>query len=160
MSTTRLARIGFSLVAWLFAVGTVILVYLAGTAIPRLGGSEANFEMHRNFGYIFGILTVVLIVLALAGRMPRKVVLATLVLLGLMAMQSVFVFVRTDQPTVAALHPVNGFLIVLVAVWVAWGTLRYLRAPLPVDAEAEAIARRQAELAAATPMPPPPDETD
>ena len=151
MSTTRWARIGFSLVAWLFAFGMVVQVYLAGAAIQNLGGS-GDFEAHRNWGFIFGVLTLVLIVLALAGRMPRKVVFASVLLLALVAVQSLLVHVRAESPNIAALHPVNGFLIVLLAVWVAWGTLRYLRAPLPVDQEAEAIARRQAELAAATPV--------
>jgi hypothetical protein len=40
---------------------------------------------------------------------------------------------RADQPTIAALHPVNGFLIVLLAVWVAWRGLSFIRAPLPVE---------------------------
>jgi hypothetical protein len=150
MSAARWARIGFSLVAWLFAVGVLIQVYLAGTAVSQLGGS-GNFELHRNWGYLFGILTIVLIVLALAGRMPRLVVLASIVLLALMAVQSLLVFMRDDQPNIAALHPVNGFLIVLLGFWVAWSTLRYIRAPLPVDREAEAIARREAELATSTP---------
>jgi hypothetical protein len=154
MSATRWARIGYSLVAWIFAIGVLIQVYLAGQAV--LGGQ--TWELHRNWGYLFGILSIVLIVLALAGRMPRLVVLASIVLLGLMALQSVFVILRADQPMIAAIHPVSGFLIVALAFYVAWTTLRFIRAPLPVDREAEAIARRQAELAAAPTRTEPPDE--
>lgn len=128
MSATRWARIGYSLVAWLFAIGVVIQVYLAGQGLFVTGG---NFELHRNWGYLFGVLTIVLIVLALAGRMPRRVVLASIVLLVLMALQSVLVLIRADQPNIAALHPVNGFLIVLLGFLVAWYTLRYIRATLP-----------------------------
>jgi hypothetical protein len=160
MSTTRWARIGFSLVAWLVAFGALIQTYLAGTAIANLGGNPANFEMHRNFGYIFGILTIVLVVLALAGRMPRKVVVASLLLLAMMVGQSVLVFIRVDQPNIAALHPVNGFLIVLLAFWVAWATLRYIRAPLPLDLERDREHEREAARQAELGRPPmaPPDE--
>jgi hypothetical protein len=34
----------------------------------------------------------------------------------LFTLQSVFVAVRTDMPAVAALHPLNGFVILLVGV--------------------------------------------
>lgn len=153
MSTTRWARIGFSLVAWLFAAGMVIQVYLAGTAVPQLGGS-GSFELHRNWGYIFGILTIVLVVLSLAGRMPRLVVGASILLLALMALQSVLVIVRADQPNIAALHPVNGFVILVLGFWVAWGTLRYIRAPLPPDVERERERQREAERQAELGRPP------
>ena len=37
-------------------------------------------------------------------------------LLVLFSLQSVFVAIRVDYPSVAALHPLNGFLILLVAI--------------------------------------------
>lgn len=153
MSAARWARIAFSLVAWIFAAGTVIQVYLAGLAVPNLGGDLANFELHRNFGFIFGVLTLVLIVLSLAGRMPRLVVLASIALFGLMIVMSALVRLPDLDPNIGALHPVIGVFIVGIAFWLAASTMRQLRAPLPVDHEAQAIARRQAELAALTPPP-------
>jgi hypothetical protein len=42
-----------------------------------------------------------------------------IVILALFILQSVFVALRGSMPEVAALHPVNGFLIALFAVWVA-----------------------------------------
>jgi hypothetical protein len=153
MSGTRWARIAFTLLAWLFAAGVVIQVYLAGQAVFATG----DFEIHRNWGYLFGVVSLVLVVLALAGRMPRLVVLGSLLLLVLMALQSVLVIIRADQPNIAALHPVNGMAIVLLGLWIAWRSLRLIRAPIPVDAEAQAIAKRQAELAA---LPPPRDAED
>ena len=130
MSALRWARIAYSLVAWLFAIGTIVQVYLAGTSIANLGGS-GNFELHRNIGYAIGLLTLLLVVLSLAGRMPLRVIGASALLLVLMAGQSVLVAMKTSTPQVAALHPVNGFLLVLVAFWVAWRTLGFIRAPLP-----------------------------
>jgi cytochrome b561 len=130
MSAARWARIGYSLVAWLFAGLAIVQVYLAGLAVFV---TNHDFELHRNFGYLIGVLTLVLVVLALAGRMPLRVIAASALLLGLIALQSVLVFMRTDQPNVAALHPVNGFLIVVLALWLAWRSVGYIRAPLPPE---------------------------
>jgi hypothetical protein len=74
---------------------------------------------HREFGYLFGWLVFVLLILALVGRMGRRVVGLTLLLIVLFILQSVLVAVRTSQPAVAALHPLNGFLILLVGIVVA-----------------------------------------
>ena len=38
---------------------------------------------------------------------------------GLFILQSVFVAMRSSAPAVAALHPVNGFLILLLAIVIA-----------------------------------------
>ena len=132
MSTARLARIAYSLVVWLFAVAAIIQIYLAGTAITNLGGT-GNFEQHRNVGYLIGVLGLILLVLSFAAKMPLRVVAASALLLGLVALQSVLVIFFKSQSNVAALHPVNGFIIVLLSVWIAWKTLGYIRAPLPVE---------------------------
>jgi len=129
MSAARWARIGYSLVAWLFAIAAVIQIYLAGQGVFATG----SFELHRNVGYAIGILGLILLVLSFAAKMPLRVIGATALLFVLMIVQSVLVFMRTDQPNIAALHPVNGFIIVLLAVWIAWKTLAYIRAPLPPE---------------------------
>jgi hypothetical protein len=41
-------------------------------------------------------------------------------ILVLIALQSVFVLMRESSPALAALHPVNGFLILLAAILLAW----------------------------------------
>jgi hypothetical protein len=129
MSTARLARIAYSLVAWLLAAAAIVQIYLAGLGVFGTGG----FEQHRNVGYAIGVLGLILLVLAFAAKMPMRVIGATAVLFVLMIVQSLLVFMRTDQPNIAALHPVIGFIIVLLTVWIAWKTLGYIRAPLPVE---------------------------
>jgi len=138
MSAARWARIGYSLVAWLFAIAAVIQVYLAGQGVF----ATHSFELHRNVGYAIGILGLILLVLSFAAKMPLRVIGATALLFVLMIVQSVLVFMKTDQPNIAALHPVNGFLIVLLAVWIAWKTLAYLRSPLPPEPVAASPAPR------------------
>lgn len=119
----RPARFGFVAVAWVFVACVVVQIYLAGLGVFD---SPTAFITHRDFGYLFGILTLVLVVLAVLGRLPRLILGASILLLVLFALQSLFIALR-DAPNLAALHPVNGFAILLVAVWTAWSTRGYLR---------------------------------
>lgn len=114
------ARQGLLVVGAVFVAGVVVQVVLAGLGVfsdPR------SFITHREFGYLLGMLTLVLLVLALVSRAPRRVIGLCALLLVLFASQSVFIVLRTSAPEVAALHPLNGFLILLVAITVtraAW----------------------------------------
>src|SRR5687767_3321329 len=130
MSSARLARVAYSLVAWFFAIAAVVQIYLAGLGIFV---EPESFELHRNVGYAIGVLGLVLLVLSFAAKMPFRVIAASALLLGLVALQSVLVIFFKNQSNIAALHPVNGFIIVLLAVWLAWRTLSYIRAPLPPE---------------------------
>ncbi|HWH36991.1 MAG TPA: DUF6220 domain-containing protein [Candidatus Limnocylindrales bacterium] len=132
MSSARWARIGFTLVAWLFAAGMVIEFYLAGQG---LWATPGNYELHRNVGYLFGVLPLVLVVLSLAGGMPRLLVGASALLLGLTVVQVLLVVWPDLDPNVAALHPVVGLFIVVLAVWTSWSSLRQIRAPMSRPAQ-------------------------
>lgn len=137
MSNVRWARIGFVLLAWLLAGLAVVQVYLAGLAVFVIG---STFEMHRNFGYLIGIIALVQLVLAFAGKLGGRMIGASALLLGMMALQSILVIMRTSQPTIAAIHPVSGFVIVLLSVLIAWRALSFIRAPLPPEPVAAAPA--------------------
>ena len=108
------ARWGFVGATWLFVACAVVQVFLAGLAVFSI--PSGDFAAHRGWGYTFGYLVLIILVLALLGRMPRRLVGLSVLLLVLFFLQSVFVALRTDYPSVAALHPVNGFLIILVAL--------------------------------------------
>ena len=109
----RFARQALPIVGATFVACVVLQIVLAGLGVFADPGS---FVTHRNFGYLFGLLTLVLLVLAIAGRQPRRTIGLCALLLGLFAMQSVFIALRASAPEVAALHPLNGFLILLVAI--------------------------------------------
>lgn len=113
MHTIRLAFIG---VAWLFLACVVVQVFLAGLGV--FGGTQ-NFSLHREFGYLFGWLTLVLLLLALVGRLGRRWIGLSALMLVLFAFQSVFVALRGVMPEAAALHPVNALAIFGVALHVA-----------------------------------------
>ena len=133
-----IARTAYPLVAGLFVACTVIQVFLAGLGVF----DDPNaFITHRNFGYLFGWLTLVLLVIALVGRMPRRFVGPAVLILVLFSLQSVFVALRADMPAIAALHPLNGFLILGVATSTAWTSWK---------ARAESAIREPASAPAAT----------
>jgi FlaA1/EpsC-like NDP-sugar epimerase len=110
------ARAAQPWIAWLFVACVVVQVFLAGLGIFE---NASQFAVHRDFGYTFSLLVLVLVILSIAGRMRREVIGLSLFLVVLIVLQSVFVQLRTTQPIVAALHPVNGFLIGLVGIVLA-----------------------------------------
>ena len=65
-----------------------------------------------------------------------------MLLLVLFALQSVFVAIRGDYPTVAALHPVNGFLILLVGIIMGIDAWRMVRADRAAAQRAEPVPGR------------------
>ena len=105
--------------AALLVVAIVIQVFLAGAALANLGGS-GNFATHIEFGYTWiGIAVLAVILTALAARRPRRDIGIVAALVGLYVVQTVLPGFRESAPWVAALHPVNGFLIGLVGIVLA-----------------------------------------
>jgi hypothetical protein len=131
------ARTAHPVVAALFVACAIVQILLAGLGVfddPRA------FVTHREFGYLFGWLTLVILVLALAGRMPRGVTGLSVLLLVLFALQSLLVAVRADLPAIAALHPLNGFAILGVGVMTARSSWRLRRESTTATAIATAAA--------------------
>jgi hypothetical protein len=119
-----LARRALPWVSGFFVACALLQVFLAGLGVFD---NPASFLTHRDFGYTIGMLTLVILVLALVGRLPRRVVGLSALLLVQFALQSIFILQRGSLNAVAALHPVNGFLIILVAVAItrlAWAAAR------------------------------------
>ena len=100
-------------VAFFFAACLLVQVFLAGMGV--FDGPE-RFEAHRNFGYTIGVLTLVMVVIAVAGRVGRVLIGLSVLTLVQFSLQSVFILFREDQPAIAALHPVNGVLLLVVTL--------------------------------------------
>ena len=117
-------RFAFAAVAWLFLACVVVQFFLAGLGV--FAGAE-NFEVHRQFGYLFGWLAVIMVVLAAVGRLDRRWIGLSVLLVVLFTMQSVFMLFRDSLPAVAALHPVNAVAIFFIAQHVARSSRSLLR---------------------------------
>lgn len=110
------ARIVHLVLSCLLVAGLVVQVFLAGLGVFE---SPARFAIHRDVGFTLSLLPVLLVIAALVGGMGRRMVLLALAAFLLFMLQSVFVGLRESSPMVAALHPVNGFLILLIAIVMA-----------------------------------------
>jgi hypothetical protein len=103
-------------VAWLLVASIVVQVWLAGTAIPQLGGN-GSFETHRNVGYAIGLVTLVLFLTALPSGLGRRRILQSLGIFGLYIVQSSLPYVGVGA--IEALHPVNAVVMFVAAAWYA-----------------------------------------
>ena len=134
------AYTALAVVAWLFAACIVVQVFLAGLGV--FDGPQ-RFETHRDFGYLFGWLTLVMVIIAAVGRLGRVLVGLSLLALVQFALQSVFILFREDLPAIAALHPVNGVLLLVVAITIgrrAWAGRRAAAAAAAASATSLAPA--------------------
>ena len=111
-----IARTIHLVIAWLVVAGLVVQVWLAGRGVFD---TSAGWALHRDVGYTIGLVPIVLLVLGLLGGMGRRVAILAVAIFVLVIVQSVLVFQRTSNPSIAALHPVNGFLILLLAIVLA-----------------------------------------
>jgi uncharacterized protein DUF6220 len=139
----RVARAIHLGAAWLFVACLIVQVFLAGLGVFDDPGA---FITHRDFGYLIGLLTLVLLVAAIVGRLGGRQIGLVVLLMIQYALQSVFVAMRSDFPAVAALHPVNGFLILLVTwiiareAWSARAAIFEGGAAVPTSSESEGMA--------------------
>lgn len=110
------ARTIHLVVSVLFVAALVGQVFLAGLGVFS---SAASFATHRDVGYMLSLVPIVLLIAGLAGGLGRRAAILAIVVFVLFILQSVFVAMRTSAPAIAALHPVNGFLILLVGIVIA-----------------------------------------
>lgn len=100
-------------VAWLLVGSIVVQVWLAGAAIPQLGGT-GSFTMHRDVGYGIGLIALVLLLTALLSGLGRRRILQSVGILALYVVQSSLPYVGTNA--IEALHPVNAVVMFIVAL--------------------------------------------
>jgi len=105
-------------VAWAFVAAIVIQVFLAGLAIPQLGGN-GNFETHQGFGYAIGLVALALVLAAVAARAGRTRILQALGLLVLYVVQTILPNLDPGLSIAAALHPLNAMILFGLSVWYA-----------------------------------------
>ena len=138
----RLARRAHLALSFLFVGGVVVQVFLAGLGVFD---SPASFRTHANWGYLLEIIPLILLALAVVGRLGRSQILYAAALFGMFILQSVFVALRGDLPMIAALHPVNGFAILFIGIVTAreaWLSRRAVAGePAAIESPAGAASR-------------------
>jgi len=106
----------YLVLSWVFVAGLLVQVFLAGRGVFD---NPLQFSTHRDFGYTLSIVPVLMLVVGLIARVGRRLTVFAIVAFVMFILQSVFVAARESSPMIAALHPVNGFLILLVAIEMA-----------------------------------------
>lgn len=116
------AQIGLAL-AWLFAAGVVVQIFLAGLALFDNASRWAN---HKSFGMMIGILPILLLIVVVVGRLPRPIIGASAILLVLYIVQ---ISLPGAGGYVAALHPLVAFAVLGLPAQIGFRLLGYLRHP-------------------------------
>jgi hypothetical protein len=114
------ARVLFYGLTVLYLLGVVVQFFLAGLYV--FGGT--SIETHRVLGFILAVAALLLLILAVVGRLPRRTAVLTVLLLGLSVLQVALVQIDVDE--VKALHPVNALLVALVAFVLVQRSRAYL----------------------------------
>jgi hypothetical protein len=90
--------------AWVVLAGLLLQFYWAGMALF----GATSFEFHRTWGYLLAIPILLLLVLAFAGRLGRRLIGLSALLVVLTVVQVMLPSLRFSLPFVAALHVVNS----------------------------------------------------
>jgi hypothetical protein len=122
-----------SAAAWLLAASVIVQGYLAGAALPLLGGN-GDFSAHIGVGYsVPGLLALIVLLTAVVARLGRTQIALSAGLLVLYVIQTSLPYFDQSSPAIAALHPANAFLLFGAAIYVA--RKRTASAPEAIPAE-------------------------
>jgi hypothetical protein len=125
LSTTL--RWAYLVLAWLYVAAIVVQVFLIGL---NLFAGEPTRETHIGFGHMIGLLPILMLVIAFAGRMPGPAKSLAGLQFGLFVLQAeVFAAIRGILPVLAAFHPVLAMIVFAVAVYVARRAAGWVRVP-------------------------------
>ena len=123
--TRTVGRIAFAAVVWLFLIGIVVQVFLAGVGLFVPGVDM--FAAHRTLGYMLHISPVPILLLAWAAGADRRTIWLSVALLAVVAIQPLLPSMRVELPVAAALHPVLALFIFGLTVVIARRSLALAR---------------------------------
>lgn len=109
--TARLAYVGL---AWIFLACLFVQLFLVGLDLFEVTGEGSS--VHRDFAYLYGWLTPVMVLVGVAARLPTRLLALTVLLLVLFAVQTYLPTLAEEQPWLAATHAVNA----LAVVWLTF----------------------------------------
>ena len=119
----RGAAAGYRWLLLLFLVAGVVQIFLAGLGVFHLHAyglddpaGDAALAPHRTLGFAMGGVAILILVLALVARPgARQVVLAAVLVLQTVVLQSLLAGLGDDSPVWGGLHALDGLLALGVA---------------------------------------------
>ncbi len=115
----RLARVFYTFLSSALAAGVLFQVFFAG-----MGAFGADWSYHVTLAHFLGFLPLLMVPAAFVGRLPWAFRLLPLGIVFLIGAQ--YALAQAVVPA-AALHPVNGILILLTSLFIArraWTVVR------------------------------------
>jgi len=115
----RLARVSYAFLSSALAAGVLLQVLFAG-----MGAFGANWSYHVTLAHFLEPLPLLMVPAAFVGRLPWALRLLPVGIVVLIGAQ--YALAHAVVPA-AALHPVNGFLILLTSLFIArraWAAVR------------------------------------
>jgi hypothetical protein len=119
MSLTAGARYAYVGLAWLFVVGVVVQVFLAGLGV--FSTDPRDIALHVNLGWVLHLWPVLILISATVGRVGRPTLLWVGALVATVLVQPFLPGLASTSEILAALHLVNALLIFWIAVKLALG---------------------------------------
>src|SRR5512144_2122233 len=99
----KIARFSYVALAWLFVVGVVTQVFLAGMVVVAV---KASWSAHISLGHLLALPLLLMLVSMYLGRLPGPIKRLTWLLFGVYALQAdVLIFLRFTAPVLSAFHP-------------------------------------------------------
>ena len=126
----RRSRIAAMVLARLFTLGVIVQVFLVGLGFFQ---DFDYWDDHKSLGQSLGIIPVLLILAAILGRLPSRLIGMSVVLLVLWFVQ--WQLPQIDNGWIAALHPLNAFLLFGLSAQIG-DQIRDLTRALPQQHEA------------------------
>lgn len=134
-ATSAVRRL-WRLATWGYTVSLAVQTFFAGMFV--FVGAEL-LDVHKNGAHVVGLMAILTVVTAFAGRLDRKAKRQSLALFGLLLVQGGLVHLLVVSPWIAAFHPVNALLLFWAAFTVARGSRQAIE-----RAEGAAVAVRVA----------------
>lgn len=127
-------RIVYLIASWLFLVGVLAQVFLAGMVVVA---AQMGWNNHISLGHGLGLPLLVMLISAYLGRLPGNMKRLTWLLFVVYILQAdVIIFLRGSVPVISAFHPVLAlvdFALVLTLALRAWPLARQEEEPARVS---------------------------
>lgn len=129
----RIARVAYVALVWLFLIGLVVQVFLAG--LGMFSADSRDFGIHIQLGWILHLIPVLILIAAAVGRVGRPTILWVAALVMTTLVQPFLPGLRDTAVVLAALHPVNAMVMFAITVRLAWTSPALLPGPPPPASE-------------------------
>ena len=101
---TKISRYVYLGAAWLFVIGVLTQVFLAGMVVVA---RQIGWDYHRGLGHFLAAPLLFMLISMYLGRLPGSTKRLTWLLFGAYVLQAdVLIFLRVQAPLLSAFHPV------------------------------------------------------